>query len=104
MARLPNYKINTEISSFNDFENYNRSIVGVRSGGYYSVSHWGTKVLEYDLSRDKITFLYESHYSQTTSALVGRIVRSLPRSAVISFIEQLPSKPKQRRFARMVGI
>jgi hypothetical protein len=104
MARLPNYKINTEISSFKPFENYNLSILGVRLGESYLISHWGTKVFEYDTARNEIVYLLDTHYSQTTSTLIGRIVRSLPRSAVMAFIEQLDSKPKQRRLARMLGI
>jgi len=104
MPKLPNYKINNEIRSFNDFENYNGTICGRRQGNSYVMFHWSTKVLEYDLSRNEIVFLYEEHFSQTTSSLVGRIVRSLPRNAVMAFIDRLDSKPKQRRLARMVGI
>ena len=104
MSRLPNYKINAEISSFRDFENYNRSIVGYGSEQTYTVIHWDTPVLKYDQLQNKIVYLYGTHYSQTTSALVGRIVRSLPRSAVMSYIESLDSKQAQRRLARMLGI
>lgn len=104
IVRLANYKLNTEISSFREFENYNLSILGRRSGNLYTITHWGTKVLEYDLNKNEIVYLYETHYSQTTSALVGRVIRSLPKSAVAVFIEQLDSKPKQRRFLRMLGV
>jgi hypothetical protein len=104
MPRLANYKIDNEIRSFKDFENYNGTICGRRQGNSYVMFHWSTKVLEYDLSRNEIVFLYPEHFSQTTSSLVGRIVRSLPRSAVMAFIDRLDSKPKQRRLARMVGI
>jgi len=103
MAKLANYKIDNEIRSFNDFDNYNGTICGRRQGNSYVVFHWSTKVLEYDLSRNEIVFLYSEHYSQTTSSLVGRIVRSLPRSAVMDFIDRLTEKPKQRRLARMGG-
>lgn len=104
MPRLANYKIDNEIRSFKDFENYNGTICGRRQGNSYVVYHWSTRILDYDLSRNEIAFLYEEHFSQTTSSLVGRIVRSLPRSAVVAFIENLDTKPKQRRLARMVGI
>jgi hypothetical protein len=104
IVRLPNHKLNTEISAFKEFDNYNLSILGRRSGNTYTITHWNTKVLEYDLSKNEIVYLYETHFSQTTSALVGRIIRSLPASAVMAFIEKLDSKPKQRRFVRMLGI
>jgi hypothetical protein len=105
MPKLANYKINNEISSFNSFENYNGTIIGTRIGNSYVVYHWSTRILEYDLKSNEIMYLLENHVSQTTSSLVGRILRSLPRPAVVSFIGRLEGhKAQQRRLARMVGM
>lgn len=105
MAKIPNYKIDNEIRSFNTFENYNGTIIGTRVGNSYVVFHWSTKILEYDLKSNEIMYLLENHISQTTSSLVGRILRSLPRPAVMSFIGRLVGhKAQQRRLARMVGV
>jgi hypothetical protein len=105
MARIANYKIDNEIRSFNTFENYNGTIYASRIGNLYVITHWSTKVLEYDLKSNEIVYLLENHISQTTSTLVGRILRSLPRSAVMSFIGRLVGhKAQQRRLARMVGM
>lgn len=104
MPRLANYKINAEITRLQDFENYNKSIVGFSSEQSYTVLHWGTRVLVYNKVENRITYLLDTHISQTTSSLVGRIVRSLPRGAVLAFIDGLDGKDKQRRLARMANI
>jgi hypothetical protein len=104
MSKLANYKLDSEIRVFNPFENYNSTIVAARVGNRYLITHWHTLVLEYDLKSNEIVFLLDNHVSQTTSALVGRILRSLPKVAVMSFIDRLGEKSKQRRLARMVGM
>ena len=106
MARIANHKINNEIRELKEFQNYNATIVAYKIGNSYVIQHWATKILEYDLSSRKIVFLLDYHYSQTTSTLVGRIVRSLPFSSVSDFIGELSqhNKKASKRLARMLGL
>jgi hypothetical protein len=86
MPKIANWKIETEISALSPFINYNGSIVATSENGIYAISHWNTEVLKYNINTREIMFLFTSSYSQTTSTLVGRIVRNLPRQAVVKFI------------------
>jgi hypothetical protein len=106
LKRLPNYKLPSAISELADFENYNKTIVGENvSNDLYIILHWGTLILSYHTATSKIEYLRKGFISQTTSTLVGRIVRSLPRSAVVAYLsdENIP-KSERKRIARMVGI
>lgn len=105
MARIPNHKIDEMISELKPFENYNATIsASITEHGTYIIWHWNTQVLEYEIENKRITRLESDYISQTTSTLIGRIVRSLPRSAVISRIAQTPSKYDQRRLTRMLRL
>jgi len=86
MSKIPNWKIEKEISTLCPFLNYNGSIVATRENGIYAISHWETEILKYNTITGCIEFLYTNNRSQTTSTLVGRIVRNLPRQAVVKFI------------------
>jgi hypothetical protein len=86
MTKIPNWKIEKEISALCPFTNYNESIIATRENGIYAISHWETEILKYDINTGLIQFLYTNNRSQTTSTLVGRIVRNLPRQAVVKFL------------------
>jgi hypothetical protein len=48
--------------------------------------------------------LRTDYISQTTSALVGRIIRALPKSAVIDLLAKMTVKSDAKRIARMAGV
>jgi hypothetical protein len=104
MPRIPNHKIDEKVSNLESFENYNATIHAVRSGERYTIVHWNTVILEYNTSKQEITNLASEPISQTTSTLVGRILRSLPRKAVLSFIATLPNRYDQRRLSKMIRL
>ena len=106
LKRLPNYKLQSAISELADFSNYNNSIVGENvPDNLYTIFHWGTLVLTYNTASAKIEYLHKGFFSQTTSTLVGRIVRSLPRSAVVAYLSNSEiSKTERKRIALMVGL
>jgi hypothetical protein len=99
MAKIANHKIEAHISTLAPFVNYNGSIIATNANDRYRVSHWRTPILTYDINTGRIEYLYSRYYSQTTSALVGRIVRNLPRQAVIRFLEEaeLSLDPQDKR-------
>ena len=82
--RIPNYKIDDMVATLSEFENYNGTISGFYEDntGYYTVMHWRTIILEYDTEAGRIEHLASDYISQTTSTLVGRILRALPKQAV----------------------
>lgn len=97
MKRLPNYKIGAEISALNTFTNYNNTISAVRDGNNYQVIHWRTVILDYNTDTNEIVSLQTGYISQTTSALVGRILRALPPATVDRYLGYIsPSKDKTR--------
>lgn len=97
MKRLPNYKIGAEISALNTFTNYNGTITAERDGNNYRITHWRTVILEYNTDTNEIISLQDSYISQTTSALVGRILRALPYASVERYLGYMsPSKDKRR--------
>jgi hypothetical protein len=107
MAKIANYKIAGLVATQSPFINYNASIVAtLNAGGLYEITHWATKVLTYDTNTGKIIFLFPSVFSQTTSALVGRIVRNLPRQAVLDYLTNTPelSKYNAKRIYKMLWI
>ena len=103
MPRIPNWKINEQVKDLNEFANYNNTIVAVRTSSQYVVVHWNTTILRYDFADEKISFLLEDFRSQTTSTLVGRLVRSLPRKSVIDYITSVGDKNNRQRVRRMLG-
>jgi hypothetical protein len=103
MPRIPNWKINEQVQALNDFVNYNGTIVAVRSGADYIVVHWNTTILRYNTETKTISFLLEDYRSQTTSTLIGRLVRSLPRESAMRYIGGVMNKDNRQRLRRMLG-
>jgi hypothetical protein len=105
MARIANHQINVHLLNELPFVNYNGTIFASISGTRYTVWHWNTLVLDYNLETKKIEALATHYISQTTSTLVGRIVRCLPIQSVIDFLKtaSVPVKD-QRRIVRMADL
>ncbi len=103
MPRIPNWKINEQVKDLNEFANYNSTIVAVRTSSEYVVVHWNTTILRYNFIDKKVSFLLEDYRSQTTSTLIGRLVRSLPRQTVIDYITGVSDKNNRQRLRRMLG-
>jgi hypothetical protein len=103
MPRIPNWKIDAEVKALNEFVNYNGTIVAVRSGADYIVVHWNTTILRYNTETKTISFLLEDYRSQTTSTLVGRLVRGLPRESAMAYILSVRDNNNRQRLRRMLG-
>lgn len=101
MPRIPNHKIDEKLAKWESFENYNATIHGVRSGDRYSVVHWNTVILDYNTSTQVIDHIAVGYISQTTSGLLGRIIRALPRDVVLRLIAETPSHYDKKRIERM---
>jgi hypothetical protein len=104
MARIPNYKIEEKLKNFESFENYNRTITAVRDGSRYSIVHWNTPILEYDVDKSEIVMFRSYHISQTTSTLVGRILRSLPPEVVLEMSRKFSERREQYRILKMARL
>lgn len=105
MARIANYEIDSHIRKFQSFVNYNGTITADTSNtGIYSIVHWNTVILEYNIHTHEIVFLADWKISQTTSTLVGRILRSLPTNAVEKFLGHYSPSPTKKRLTRMLHI
>lgn len=103
--RIANYKIDGKLAGQEPFVNYNATISAHRTDEAYVVWHWNTKVFEYDYQNKKVVFLALGFISQTTSTLVGRILRSLPDEVVMEMVSQLEGDRKeQRRVLSMSGM
>ncbi len=114
--RIPNYKIDSLVADLASFHNYNDTIVATRWNKYdmetnesrptYGITHWSTDILELDLDTMTITHLLSWSRSQTTSTLVGRILRNLPRETVHNYLVRLneTSPTDAKRLARMARI
>ncbi len=98
---IPNWKIDEKLKNFESFENYNRSITAVRDGSRYSIVHWNTAILEYDVDKSELVFFRSYHISQTTSTLVGRIIRALPQPTFEKLLAQQINRKEQMRLMRM---
>jgi hypothetical protein len=72
--------------------------------GIYTITHWRTTILEYNIHTHEIKFLADGYISQTTSALVGRILRSLPAVSVERFLAYYSPSPTKKRLLRMLHI
>lgn len=86
--KIPNYMIENEIRLLNSFINYNSTITAEidKTNGQYRIMHWNTLILSYDIENKKIVGLASEYISQTTSALVGKILRGLPKEAVKNYL------------------
>jgi hypothetical protein len=105
MARIANYEIESHIQKFQPFVNYNGTITANTSNtGIYSIVHWNTVILEYNILTHEIVSLADGYISQTTSTLVGRILRSLPANAVDRFLGYYSPSPTKKRLTRMLHI
>ena len=109
MKRIPNHMIDQKIATLSEFENYNGTIRGFREDirGHYVILHWNTLVLEYDPWYQRIEHLESDFISQTTSTLIGRILRALPRQAVTDELSRVhyESDPKRtRQLKRMAHV
>jgi hypothetical protein len=76
-SRVANWRLPALLSERKPFTNYNASITAEIVGGTYKVTHWNTLILEYELETSTMNYFQFSYISQTTSALQGKIVRSL---------------------------
>jgi hypothetical protein len=103
--RIPNYKIDDRIATLSNFENYNGTIRGWRKSadGHYVVWHWNTMILDYDPYNDTIAELRGDYISQTTSTLVGRILRALPRKPVENFIGEMADTQRAKQLKKMIS-
>jgi hypothetical protein len=105
MARVANFKIDAEIRKFQPFVNYNGTIIAEMSdAGVYTITHWRTTILQYNIHTHEIISLADNYISQTTSTLVGRILRSLPASSVERFLGYYSPSPTKKRLLRMLHI
>lgn len=105
MTRIANYEINSHIQKFQTFVNYNGTITATMSdAGIYTITHWRTTILEYNIHTHEIVSLATGYISQTTSTLVGRILRSLPSKSVDNFLGYYSPSPEKRRLVRMLNI
>lgn len=105
MKRLPNHKIASMIGALSPFTNYNATITGeVDEKGVYKITHWATVILEYDTYTNRILKLRTDYISQTTSSLLGRILRALPSHAVEGYFPHIAAKDDLKRVRRMLGI
>jgi hypothetical protein len=102
--RLPNHRIEAEISALKPFVNYNATITANQSSDIYAVWHWSTKIAEFNTATQKLEFLQVGYISQTTSALIGRILRALPDAAVLEFINALGDNQQRKRLMRMTRL
>lgn len=97
MTRIANYKIDSKLVGQEEFVNYNATISAHRTGDLYVVWHWNTKVFEYDYQNKKVVFIALGFISQTTSTLIGRILRSLPKDVVMKLVDELNGNLKEQR-------
>lgn len=104
MARIANFKIDEKLAKWESFENYNGTIHGVRSGDRYSIVHWNTVILDYNIASKTIDTIAVGYISQTTSQLLGRIIRALPRDVVLRLIADCGSHYDKKRIERMARI
>lgn len=105
--RVPNHLISKLFRERVPFNNYNGTIVAENVNGLYSVWHWRTHLVTYDTSSDRLLAMNTTYYSQTTSALQGKILRDLvsPKQAQALYDEALAQGDKNlaRRIKRLAG-
>jgi hypothetical protein len=113
--RIPNHRIDSLVADLEEFTNYNASIVAYHEsnstpadpvGTRYVIRHWRTNILELDATSMEILDFAHGYISQTTSRLVGRIIRNLPRATVEQYLNRLNriNPTDAKRLARMAGI
>ena len=103
--RIPNFQIGALIAELAPFTNYNASITATTNeNGVYKIVHWRTTILEYDTNKNQILYLQVGYISQTTSALVGRILRALPPEAVEAYLPLIVTKYDFNRVRKMLRV
>ena len=101
--RIANYKIDAEIRALAPFTNYNATITAeIDARGVYRIIHWRTTILEFNTNTNQIIHLRADYISQTTSTLLGRILRALPRDAVENFLPFIVTKHDFKRVRSML--
>jgi hypothetical protein len=99
--RVPNYKLDRYFANLAPVENYNGTIKAYYEDGAYVVKHWQTIVFAYDPALNLVG-VRSGYISNTTSHLIGRIVRNLPdRKAIDKAIAEMP-KGDAKRFLAML--
>lgn len=106
MKRIANYQIDKTVNNLAPFVNYNGTIEGdiliTDEAKTYSVWHWSTKILSFNLETGNIDFFNTDYFSQTTSTLQGRLLRNLPKASVAKFLTIYPmTADNQKRLRRM---
>lgn len=106
--RVPNHKIEQLFRERVPFVNYNGSIVAEMVEGVYRVFHWNTHLFTLDTNTGHLVTYNFGYYSQTTSALQGKIIRALLTPAQIATIYEVcletGNKRDARRIAGMAGM
>lgn len=64
------------------FVNYNATITAEIENGVYTVTHWRTVMLRYNVHTNVIEDIRADYISQTSSSLLGKLVRNIDRLAV----------------------
>lgn len=102
IKRVPNYKISQLLKERIPFENYNKSIIATidKETNTYFVIHWATLILSYDTKNEAINSFDFSYYSQTTSTLQGKIVRSVfSPSQIADLLDLYKREPETKKLA-----
>jgi hypothetical protein len=106
--RVPNHKLESLMAQRLPFDNYNASISAELIEGVYRIWHWKTHILTYDTNTNEVVQFDFRYYSQTTSALQGKILRAIfSRSKIEEFHRSLIGSgdtKSARRLRGMVGI
>lgn len=108
--RVANFTIEGLLSSRTPFTNYNASIIAeIDSEGVYRVTHWKTVIWEYSLSESRTLQFDFKHYSQTTSALQGKIARAglhpqEVRDMLGIFLDPILKKQMPNQYRRLAGM
>jgi hypothetical protein len=107
MTRIPNHKIDQAVTLLHPFENYNGTItaeiVNAGNSQLYDVVHWRTRILTFDLNTSEIVALHAGYISQTTSTLLGRLLRNLPEHSVRHYLANAPLDQEDRRRLRRMA-
>jgi hypothetical protein len=104
-SRVANWRLPALLSERVPFTNYNASITAEIVEGVYKITHWRTTILEYDLANSAILYFEFGYISQTTSALQGKIIRSLFTPENISYLVfQLTLAGNPRHLRRLKGM
>lgn len=103
--RVPNYELQDLIAERAPFSNYNASITAtLDEQGIYFITHWRTTIAKLDTNSGEVLYLDFGYYSQTTSSLQGRIIRTLPSSYVLDLLHRYLKSGDTRSVRRLRGM